>query len=159
MLAEYNGRLDLRDSAIFEEFFIRLYRNRSLDAKNLVRHTVALNFETLGREFRLIEDGDQTPVVILFDDEAHRRVQEVEGMAKFSESSLAARFAFRALQPYTVLVRPKDRDKLRSALSPLFDGSAVFSLDSESFADSYDHEFGLNTDDEPRIRPACLVVE
>lgn len=159
MLAESDGRLDLRDSAIFEEFFIRLYRNRSLDAKNLVRHAASLNFETLGRESRLIEDGDQTPVVILFDEEAHRRARDVEGMAKNSETSVVARFAFRALQPYTVLVRPNDRNNLHSALRPLFDGSAVFALDPEFYASSYDPVFGLSTDDEPRISPARLIAE
>lgn len=158
MLDEYGGSLDLRSAAVFEEFFVRLYRDRDLDAKKLVRHARDLNFETLGREFRLIENGEQTPVVVLFDAEARDRLRRVEQIAEHSDEILAARFALRALQPYTVLVRPTALKVLSSILQPLFKESEVKVLDPEFYTGTYDPVFGLSTDDEPRIPPQKLQV-
>jgi CRISPR-associated endonuclease/helicase Cas3 len=157
MLTEYGGQLDLRESAIFEEFFVRLYRDRNLDAKNLVRHASAFNFETLGREFRLIEDGDQTPVVVAYDAEARERLRTVEQIAQNADEAAAGRYALRALQPYTILVRPDALKHLRPALRPLFPGSQVSMLDPDFYSNAYDPVFGL-TDDEPQISPRRLVV-
>ncbi len=159
MLAEYEGKLDLRNPSIFEGFFFRLYRDRNLDAKNLVRHAMDLNFETLGREFRLIEEGDQMPVVILFDKEARKRLADIERIVQNADEPVAARFALRALQPYTVLVRPADQRKLSNASRPLSAGNAVSVLDPDFYSGSYDSVFGLSTDDEPRIYPDQLIAE
>lgn len=158
MLEEYGGELDLRNDAIFEEYFVRLYRDRNLDAKHLVRHARDLNFETLGREFRMIEDGDQTPLVVLFDEEARAQLHRVEQIMKYGDASAADRFALRALQPYAVLVRPNDLNALSRAVQPLFEGSEARVLDPDFYTGTYDPVFGLSTDEEPQIPPKKLIA-
>ena len=158
MLTEYDGQLDIRDPATFESFFKRLYLSCKPDVKDLVRHVTDLNFETLGREFRLIDDSQQVPIVVLYDEEARSRLRTVQGIARSQTGEqVAARVAFRALQPYSVAVWPKGLVILESALEPLFPGSTAKTLDPYLFPASYDQVFGLVTDDEPTI-PANRLI-
>ncbi len=159
MLDELDGQLDIRAPASFEMFFKMLYLSSKPDVKNLVRHVTDLNFETLGREFRLIDDSQQVTIVILYDEEARSRLRTVQGIARSqSGEDVAARVAFRALQPYTVAVWPKGLAVLGSALEPLFPGSAAKMLDPDLYPTSYDDVFGLVTDDEPTIPPDRLIL-
>ncbi len=159
MLTEYDGQLDIRDPDTFEGFFKRLYLSCKPDVKDLVRHVTDLNFETLGREFRLIDDSQQVPIVVLYDDEARSRLHTVQGIARSQTGvEVAARVAFRALQPYSVAVWPQGLAVLESALEPLFPGSTAKMLDPYLFPASYDQVFGLVTDDEPTIPPDRLIL-
>lgn len=158
MLAEDDGKLDIRDPATFEGFFKRMYHLADTDVKKLVRHATDLNFETLGREFRLIDDSQQTPIVILYDDEARDRLRTIQNIAHSPVGEeVASRLAFRALQPYTVAVWPKGLAVLGTALEPLFPGSTTLLLDPLNYPSSYDAVFGLVTDDEPSIPPERLI--
>lgn len=158
MLSEYDGQLDIRDPAAFESYFKRLYLSCKPDVKDLVRHLTDLNFETLGRKFRLIDDSQQVPIVVLHDEEARSRLRTVQGIARSQTGEdVAARIVFRALQPYAVAVWPKGLAVLESALEPLFPGSTAKMLDPYLFPDSYDQVFGLVTDDEPTIPPDRLI--
>lgn len=158
MLVEYDRHLDIRDQTVFEQFFKTLYRDTRLDTRNLLRHVTDLNFETLGREFRLIDDSQQTPIVILYDEEARARLHTLQGIARSPVGEeVASRLAFRALQPYTVAVWPKGLAVLGKALEPLFPGSTALLLDPQNYPSSYDAVFGLVTDDEPSIPPERLI--
>lgn len=158
MLSEYDGQLDIRDPAIFEQFFKTLYHSTRLDLRKLQRHVTDLNYETLGREFRMIDDSQQTPIVILFDDEARDRLRIIQNIARSPVGEeVASRLAFRALQPYSVAVWPKGLMVLKDALEPLFPGSTAMLLDPDLYPASYDAVFGLVTDDEPNIPPERLV--
>ena len=158
MLTEYNGQLDIRDPDTFESFFKRLYVSCKPDVKDLVRHVADLNFETLGREFRLIDDSQQVSIVVLYDEESRSRLRTVQGIARSQTGEkVAARVALRALQPYSVAVWPRGLVVLESALEPLFPGSTAKMLDPYLFPGSYDQVFGLVTDDEPTI-PAVRLI-
>jgi CRISPR-associated endonuclease/helicase Cas3 len=158
MLSEFDGKLDVRDPAVFEMFFRLLYRDCKPDVKDLVRHVTDLNFETLGREFRLIDDSQQVPIVVLYDDEARSRLKTIRGIAlSQAGDEVAARVAFRALQSYSVAVWPKGLTTLEAALEPLFQGSAAKMLDPYLYPSSYDQLFGIVTDDEPSISPDRLI--
>lgn len=158
MLSELNEQLDIRDPSSFEMFFKMLYLSCKPDVNDLVRHVQDLNFETLGREFRLIDDSQQVPIVILYDKEARSRLSAVQGIARSqTDADVAVRVAFRALQPYSVAVWPKGIAALGSALEPLFLGSTAKMLDPYLYPGSYDEVFGLVTDDEPIIPPERLI--
>lgn len=158
MLRELDNQIDVRDPAMFEMFFRKLYFASNTDAKLLVRHERDLNFETLGREFRLIAETQQVPVVVLYDKEAKSRLKTVRDIAlRPDNEDFAARVALRALQPYTVAVWPKGLSFLAKALEPLFPGSTTLTLDPFLFPAAYDKTFGLVTDDEPTIPPDRLV--
>jgi len=158
ILSEQDGQIDIGDPAAFEVFFRKLYFASNTDSKHLARHESDLNFETLGREFRLIDETQQVPVVVLYDEEAKSRLRTVRGIALRPDSEdIAARVALRALQPYTVAVWPKGLAVLAKALEPLFPGSTTLTLDPFLFPAAYDETFGLVTDDEPTIPPDRLV--
>jgi CRISPR-associated endonuclease/helicase Cas3 len=159
MLAEYDRQLDIREPAIFEQFFKTLYHSTRLDLRKLQRHVTDLNYETLGREFRMIDDSQQTPIVILYDEEARARLCTIQNIARSPVGEeVASRLAFRALQPYTVAVWPKGLAVLGTALEPLFPGSTALLLDPQNYPSSYDAVFGLVTDDEPSIPPERLIL-
>jgi len=159
MLAEYDNKLDLRDTRMFEEFFMRLYTRQDLDVKKLLRHVEEMNFETVGTEFRLIEDSQTIPVVVLYDDEARARWRTVRAIAAGQAGAeVAARVAFRALQPYTVAVWPKGIAALGQALEPLLPESDTKVLDPKLYPASYDSLFGIVTDDEPVIPAHVLTI-
>jgi CRISPR-associated endonuclease/helicase Cas3 len=158
MLSEYDRQLDIREPAVFEHFFKSLYLSSQLDGRKLARHVRDLNFETLGREFRMIDDSQQTPIVILYDDEARERLRIIQNIARSPVGEeVASRLAFRALQPYSVAVWPKGLAVLGTALEPLFPGSTALLLDPDLYPASYDAVFGLVTDDEPSIPPDKLI--
>jgi CRISPR-associated endonuclease/helicase Cas3 len=160
MLAELENQIDIQDPAMFEMFFRKLYFASNTDTKLLVRHERDLNFETLGREFRLIDETQQVPVVVLYDEEARNRLKTVRSIALREDcEGAAARLALRALQPYTVQVWPKGLTTLRKGLEPLFPDSPTQTLDPFLYPDSYNETFGLVVDDEPVIPPARLVCE
>jgi CRISPR-associated endonuclease/helicase Cas3 len=159
MITESGSALDLRDPEVYDGFFVRLYMRQDLDAKKLRRHADALNFETLGREFRLIEDSQTIPIVVLYDEEARKRLRTIQSIAAGQVGAdAAARFAFRALQPYTVAVWPKGVAILGQALKPLFPESTALMLDPKLYPTSYNALFGMVTDDEPDIPPQSLIA-
>ncbi|HBJ87784.1 MAG TPA: CRISPR-associated endonuclease Cas3'' [Verrucomicrobiales bacterium] len=158
MLFEADRQLDIRDPSTFEGYFKRQYHLADTDVKKLMRHVTDLNFETLGRELRLIDDSQQVPIVILYNEEARARLRTIQNIARSQAGEeVASRLAFRALQPYSVAVWPKGLAMLKDALEPLFPGSTALLLDPNFYPASYDAVFGLVTDDEPSIPPDRLV--
>ena len=80
---------------------------------------------------------------------ARRRLAVASRIASHAGEEVAARYALRALQPYTVNVWSKSTAMLRTALEPLFAGSSAWVLNRELFPTTYEERYGLVIDDEP----------
>ena len=76
LLRDAGGILDPSDPELFEEYFRMLYHDVVLDAKRIQTLRQEFNFASVGREFKLIEDGFTTPVVVPYG-EAVTHVQEL----------------------------------------------------------------------------------
>ncbi len=101
MLRDEDG-LDADDPETQERYFRQVYMTDK-DTKNIQRERLQWNFATVGRDFRLIEDGFTHPVIIPWDEGAAR----LEKLKRALEYGHASRDDFRALQPYTVSVYEK----------------------------------------------------
>ena len=145
-------------------YFRELYWSKgdaALDTKQILRQCAARRqdfpFETIAREFRLIEDT-QTPVVVPWrgedgrDDVAARLLRELEHVSR------PGRIA-RKLQPYVVQVRPRQRDALIATGAARVIREADFErqfVELENL-DRYDEHVGLKSDD-PTFRAAEGLV-
>ena len=135
LLAEKGGTLDLQDPELVERYFKRLYYGCNLDSKGIQAARGDLNFATVGRKFKLIEDH-RRPIVVPYG-EASTRLEELH-RGRLSRKML------RALQPYLVQVSERDYKELQrdDALEEIHE--TVFAL-SISQNHLYDEYFGLTT--------------
>ena len=142
-----------------EDFFREVYWSESagaqdgLDKKQILgrleerKADLLFPFETIAREFRLIDDG-MLPILIPFDKKARRL------LGKLRHAERAGRLA-RALQPYVVQVPPGQFERLCTAgavqpLAPQRFGEQFWALVSDSL---YRDDIGLTWDD-PTYRSA-----
>jgi CRISPR-associated endonuclease/helicase Cas3 len=147
---------DLRDGAHFAAFFEDLYSRSSQDKRNVIREAEAANFETVSRLFSLIDDGEQIPVIIPYNDEARDRLRHFQQRLEHADIAVAA---MRALQPYTINVRPSDFAKLKHTLIPLEESSEAWVLDLKIHPNAYSLRYGLLlTDEALRPPPDALMV-
>lgn len=89
---------DLHSPALYEEYFRRLYQSVPLDEQGILRDREDLKFETVARNFRVIDD-DTTPVVVPWG-EAEQLLDTIERRREG-----LTRDDLRALQPYFVSLR------------------------------------------------------
>jgi len=153
LLGECEGVIDTNDPAIFEEYFRRLYFNRTLDEKNIQANRRAFNFATVGRDFQMIEDGFTYTLVVPWED-AEERVSRLRAAL---EHDLPTRDCLRALQPYTVNIYEKSFAALQKAavLEEIIPG--IYFV-SPTYKELYDDRYGLIDGDEaPRINPENLI--
>ena len=149
MLREYGRKLNLYDPSVFELYFRRLYHGADKDASQIQTKRGQLNFYTVSRDFRLIEDGFSTPVIVPYGD-ALKRLSKVEADGPNREN-------LRALQPYAVNVYP-------AMARELADTGAVYEVAGNLLAISpgydrlYDGRYGLGTDDNSAADPAALIT-
>ena len=142
-----------------EEFFREVYWSESagaqdgLDKKQILgrleerKADLLFPFETIAREFRLIEDG-MLPILIPFDANARRLLKELETTERVGEVA-------RCLQPYVVQVPPGQFARLCAAgvvqpVAPQRFGEQFCALVSDSL---YRPDVGLTWDD-PTYRAA-----
>jgi CRISPR-associated endonuclease/helicase Cas3 len=149
LLREAGGGLDPDDPELFEKYFRTLYKGIVLDAKQTQMLRETFNFASVGREFRLIEDGFTKPVVVPYGD-AEKRVQELRLRGPSRET-------LRGLQRFIVTIYPNAFSKLSGvgALEEAVD--SVFLL-SKPYEGLYSCTFGLLTGDEPQPDAAVFVV-
>jgi CRISPR-associated endonuclease/helicase Cas3 len=95
MLAE--GPVDFDDPSAAARYFRDLYRNKDLDSEHICDKQLSFAYETVARDFQMIEDTTK-PVLVPFDAEAGE-----------------ARRLFRRLQPYLVGLRPRELERARRA--------------------------------------------
>lgn len=142
------------------EYFQQLYWQKGapeLDAHDLLgllrdSRVDSLPFETLASKFRII-DSVMLPVIVPYDDEAHRALRELE----FADGCSAIA---RRLQPYLVQLP-------RQGYDALYQAHAIQAVAAERYGeqfmqlinpDLYDARFGLHWEDPTFIRSEGLVI-
>jgi len=114
---EKNGPLDLDDPAIFDRYFTMLGRVTAADAPAIQQERVRLNYETVAANFHLIDDQDQSSVLVRYrglewdpfdgeDAPVDRLIREIE-FAIADRNSAWLRGLMRRAQPYLVDVRQR----------------------------------------------------
>ena len=111
VLHGYKG--DPLDRALFARYFERLYHACDLDAQGIAEllkadgHSLAVNFRTAAERFRIVQDEDSVPVIVLYrgPDGADTRVEAlIAGLRKQGPE----RWLMRSLQRYTVNIPRRD---------------------------------------------------
>ena len=141
------GALRLGDLEASREFFERLYANTHLDQAGILKDIPAFNFETIARNYRIIEDGFQTPLVIPYNDDAKEKIRKVQDQATHSDN--LSRHLLRSLQPYTVNVWDWDFKLIVDATERLFPDAESYMANLRLFPDIYSDDLGLVIPDKP----------
>lgn len=149
MLREAGDALEPDDPVLFDRYFRMLYLAENQDVKGIQTLRQEFNFATIGREFRLIEDGFTRTVVV-----PHGAAEERLSVLRRDGPTVETR---RSLQPFTVSIYPDAFQKLVSAgaLEELQPGLYCI---TRPFAKQYDPIFGLVVGDEVEADPEALVV-
>lgn len=149
MLMEGGGTLDASSPAACERFFGHLYASQELDVARIQVARQQLDFASVGRDFRLIEDGFTNEVVVPFGDAA-RRIDTIRRQGPTRDGR-------RALQPFVVSVHSRSFQALEQAgaLDPITEGLHTL---SPMYQGHYDLVFGLKDGDEPVPDPSVLVT-
>lgn len=136
--------LDPDDPARQEEYFRRFYSACPHDAKNIQMNRAQLNFATVARDFRMIEDGFTRPVIIPWRDGARRLEDLRRALRNPGSPGPPLRELFRMVQPFTVTIYADAFDKARGvgAVQELADGCGSWALEY-SHMNHYSEEFGL----------------
>jgi hypothetical protein len=132
------GRLDLKNPALFEEYFRRLYQVVQTDP-GVEASERELRFEDSAHDFRMIEESG-TPVVAPYSG-SESRVEDVRRRG-------ITRLGFRRLQRFLVNLYPQEIDEL----------SRAGAIDALGFASVYDERFGFTWKGPPLAEPEHLMV-
>ena len=137
------GVEDLGSTGSLEKYFKLFYSSvNGFDKPCVKRHLWdgaqkgLFEFETAGREFRLIDDDTEDVIVCYGDGEKYLRI---------FESGVSERWIFRKLRKYAVGVRTGDFRKLRD-LGAVADMGGLYKLADLSL---YDEKYGLRIGGEP----------
>jgi len=143
-----NCALDPTDPEVCQDYFREFYFANSLDEHGIQSARAELNFATVAREFRLIEDECTKSVIVPYRD-AERRVNDVRRSV--------TRDGLRSLQPYSVRIYPQAFIQLHQAgaLDEVCDG--LYAV-GPVFAHLYDKKFGLTLNTEFIPDPGKLVI-
>ena len=152
-----NG-LDICRPEIFDQFFRAFYATEPTDKRNVQRERAEWNFEMVARLVRLIEDGYQQPIVVLFNAVARRRADELRAAYKRFQPNIGR--LLRGLQPFTVQIPPRDFQRLRAAgkIEDLLEDESVWVLDRGLYPSLYSDQFGLVVDEYAPIDIESLVL-
>ena len=141
------GSLDLKDPALFEEYFRRLYRVVQTDP-GVEAAEKELRFEDSARDFRMIEDSG-TPVVAPYPG-SEDRVEDVRRRG-------ITRLGLRRLQRFLVNLYPQEIGELSRA-------GAIDALDDrlyvvvKGYAALYNERFGFTWKGPPLAEPEDLIA-
>jgi len=155
----YGHRGDPLDRALFGSYFERLYaacdldRERIRDALKVDGGTLAVNFRTAADKFRLIQDEDSAPVVVLYRGSDGTDDTAAVLLGRLRKNG-PERWLMRKLQRYTVSVHRHEALRLlgQGDIEEVIPG--LFAQVADCL---YDPVLGLLTDDTP-IAPASLIV-
>jgi hypothetical protein len=143
-----NPSLDPSDPEVCRDYFREFYFANSLDERAIQSARAELNFATVARDFRLIEDECTKSVIVPYG----RADGLVNDVRRF-----VTREGLRSLQTYSVRIYPQAFLRLRQvgALDEVCeDLYAVTSV----YAHLYDETFGLTVNGELTPDPAKLVI-
>jgi CRISPR-associated endonuclease/helicase Cas3 len=148
LLREAGGTLDPCDPNLFENYFRMLYLAENQDVKRIQTLRQEFNFASVGREFRLIEDGFTQSVIV-----PYGKAEECLRDLRFKGPR---RETLRSLQRFIVNIYPDTFAKFNraGAMEEVIEGMFVLSKPYEKY---YDGTFGLITGDELQADPAALI--
>ena len=152
---------DPLDRALFERYFRQLYYQCDLDKHGIDKlltvqrePPLAVNFRTAAERFRLIDDADQTSVIVCYRGPEGQDTTVDQHLAQLRRDG-TQRWLMRALQRYTVSIHQRDARRLltQGDIEELLPGMFVQVSDL-----LYHPVLGLCTDASPSPPPARLIV-
>ncbi|HSL82950.1 MAG TPA: CRISPR-associated helicase Cas3', partial [Thermoanaerobaculia bacterium] len=151
LLAE-RGPLDLADPNLYEEFFRQLYFREDLDGAHVQPLREGLEFASVARKVRLIEDGYTQPMVVPYGQGPERFIMVLRHGP--------SRDLLRALQPFLVNIPELDFQRLRAAgaLHGTPEEAPVLYALTAPYARLYDDRFGMLVPEILHPEPESLVV-
>lgn len=154
LLREFENKIDTEDPGVFEYYFRQLYFHSATDVKNIQANRRAFNYATVGRDFKLIEDGFAYTVIVPWGDAEKR----IAALRQAIDNGFPKKNHLRALQPFTVNIYQHSFANLyqAGALEEIIDGVFVI-MPTHHYL--YNEKFGLTEGDEPPAAdPESLIV-
>ena len=154
LLREFENKIYTEDPDMFEYYFKQLYFHSATDVKNIQANRRAFNYATVGRDFKLIEDGFTHTVIVPWGDSENR----LSSLRQAIDYDLPTKNHLRALQPFTINIYQNSFKNLcqAGAVEELIHG--VFTL-LPTHKYLYDEQYGLIEGDEPPAAdPESLIV-
>lgn len=157
VLHAHNGKP--LERALFARYFEKLYHACDLDAQGIGEllkvdgQTLAVNFRTAAKKFKLIQDEDSAPVIVRFHGLAGND-DKVDELLNTLRKHGPERWLMRKLQRYTVTVHTLEVIKL---LSQGDVEEAIPGLYIQVSDWLYDPDLGLNPDGLPPKLTNCIV--
>lgn len=138
-LLRADAALQADDPDTQERFFRELYFSAVGDPNGIQTERAALNFATVGKKFKLIEDGFTRAIVVPWKEGAERLANLRGALAA---GNAPGRDHFRALQSYTVSIYDNafEQAKRVGAIEMVCEGVWAW---SETHMTSYDDNYGL----------------
>ncbi len=140
--------LDPLDPGLFDEYFRRLYFGRQLDEKGVQGLRQGLRFETVAKEFNVIEDDGSMPVVVPYG----RSEEKVADLRKYGPS----RERLRALQPFVVTLYNDQITQLTQGGALEEVRELIIAVPTPMYRNLYDDRFGLDLTRPVVADPASL---
>ncbi|MGH9688390.1 MAG: CRISPR-associated endonuclease Cas3'' [Candidatus Acidiferrales bacterium] len=148
LLREYSGQLNLMATETFDKYFRMLYAAEDLDTHKIQEQRQGFNFASVGRDFKLIEDGYSVPIVVPYGESLDRLVS--------IRHNGPSRETLRGIQRFIVNI-------YRDAFSHLRQAGAVEEVSENLFAlagpfhRQYDPVYGLLIDEKLTADPEALI--
>jgi len=149
LLRRNGSEMDPDDPKLLETYFRSLYFAENKDVHNIQSHREGFDFATVGREFKMIDDGFTRSVVVPYG-EAVERLENLRHEGPNRER-------YRQLQPFMVNIYLDSFDKLMKSGALNKDKNNIFSL-TLGFEHLYDDTFGLVVGDEPVADPGSFIL-
>ncbi len=148
LLREYSGQLNLMATETFDKYFRMLYAAEDLDVQKIQAQRQGFNFATVGRDFKLIEDGYSVPIVVPYGESLDRLVS--------IRRNGPTRETLRGIQRFIVNI-------YRDAFAQMKQAGAVEEVSENLFAVAgsfhrqYDPVYGLLIDEKLTPNPEALI--
>lgn len=140
--------LQADDPATQERYFRELYFAAVGDPNGIQTERAALNFATVGKRFKLIEDGFTHSLVVPWKEEGARRVATLR--AVLAAGNAPDRAMFRALQTYTINIYEDAYARLvkGGAIEAICDGVEAL---RDTHLNLYNDTYGLTAGDDAAL--------
>lgn len=148
LLREYSGQLNLTATETFDKYFRMLYAAEDLDAEKIQVQRQGFNFASVGRDFKLIEDGYSVPIIVPYGESLDRLV----GIRRNGPT----RETLRGIQRFIVNIYRDAFSHLRQAGALEEVSENVFAL-AGPFHRQYDPVYGLLIDEKLTADPEALI--
>ncbi|MBA4114899.1 MAG: CRISPR-associated helicase Cas3' [Rubrobacter sp.] len=142
---------DLHDPEVFREYFRLLYRDLSLDAKEIQELRKQFDYPEVANRFRLI-DGVQVPVIVRYHGPDQRRNKARERTIERIRRTGLWSGDHRRLQPYAVSLFEQEFERNRELVEEIAEGEGVYVWNG-----GYDDRLrGIEVEEGP-MNPSALI--